>query len=194
MKTLATCVARGGVRSIVITIGIVAIGASVTRAQDYFVDQRNDGFTPGTYYSIPLNEPIGQEFTPSLDHVDVVDLYISAQVQTLIQLLIHEGTIHGDVIGGATTDVVWPTAPPARFEFASSVELVPGELYVIEVQADSQCFLGVAPAQTDPYSGGDLIIVGHVYNGFDAWFREGVWDVSSAQMSTWGAIKALYER
>jgi len=194
VKPLATHVARRGVRSIVIPIGIVVMGALATRAQDYFVDQRNDGFTPGTYYSIPLNQPIGQEFTPSLDHVDVVDLYVSAQVQTLIQLLIHEGTIYGDVIGGATTEVVWPAAPPARFEFASSVELVPGELYVMEVQAASQCFLGVAPGPTDPYPGGDLIIVGHVYSGFDAWFREGVWDVSAAQTSTWGAIKALYER
>ena len=59
--------------ALAVALALLASGASA-----YTVDQRNDSAATGGYHSIPNYTPIGQEFRPDLDHVDVAELYVKA--------------------------------------------------------------------------------------------------------------------
>ena len=176
-----------------IIVAVALLLAVPAVAQYSCLDQANDGFTPMSYLGIWVGDPIGQEFTPSLDHVDVVELYISGGSEGELEVLVHVDTIYGDVIGGATTPVGAGCHSIVMFVFEDTVELVPGERYVIEVRAShGMLSLGVNAVPPAPYPGGRLIYSGNPVAALDAWFREGVWGSTPAKATTWSAIKSLY--
>jgi hypothetical protein len=200
-------IARSGV---LLAAAALVFLASLASAQDFVVDQAADNFAPGVYYGIWSHTPLGQEFTPSLDHVDVVELRIHATTCTLFQVLIREDTIQGEILGSATKILDWPNAPVERFEFDEPVPLVPGQRYVIEVRDLSGADGSLGIRWTKPYSGGRLICHGVPWNSWDAWFREGVWvfppvltaanpwfrdgvgAFTPVEATTWGAIKSMF--
>jgi hypothetical protein len=157
-------------------VAVALLLAVPALAQDVYWDQVNDGFTPMSFLGIWYCDPIGQEFTPSLDHVDVVELYICGVYAGELEVRVHVDTIYGDVIGSATTPVGGGCFSEVMFVFEDGVQLVPGDRYVIEVRAsDGQFCVCVNHEPPAPYLGGVLILMGEPAPDLDAWFREGVW-------------------
>ena len=175
------------IAAVVLLLAVPALG------QYSCCDQANDGCVPYAGLGIWHCDPIGQEFTPSLDHVDVVELYIFGVYEGELEVRVHVDTITGDVIGSATTHVGWNCESIVIFQFEDSVELVPGDRYVIEVRAsDGQFALGIAYDPPAAYPGGALILYGEPQENLDAWFREGVWGSTPVLATTWSRIKDLY--
>jgi hypothetical protein len=168
--------------------------------QDYIIDQSFEGGL-GLSYSIPMHDPLGQEITPALDHVDVVEFctddmdYGPPSPPPSLLVEIRDDSISGPLLG--TSDVVCPEdgfAGVTRFTFGFSVPLVPGQRYVLRLRQVSgqnwgMQFDGFA---IDRYLGGRLIVYGQPRERQDTWFREGVWPVSAAASSTWSRIKLLF--
>jgi hypothetical protein len=184
---------------VVCTLSFGAVTAGAT--DDYTVDQSNDGGPADAWYNIEQGYPIGQEFTPALDHLDVVELWTADEYSEPsegadLYVTIHHATISAPSV--ATSPVVHVPdgfQGPTRFEFPLSVPLVPGELYVIQVhQADGfPWYLGNDWDQGDSYSGGRWVYMGTPVESVDTWFREGAFVVSTpVGDSSWGRIKALY--
>lgn len=100
-------------------------------AHPFIVDQHNDGFVPPFYQNIQLLGPMGQEFTPSLAFLDVVELHTADLVSNdggaALQLNIRALTIFGAILG---TSLVVPLADGffgvTHFDFPVPVPLVPG--------------------------------------------------------------------
>ena len=166
--------------------------ATAAAAQEFVIDQANDGFMPSLYYGIYLHTPIGQEFRPSFDHVDVVELRIDSSVDTLFQVNIRDDLIAGDIIGSATATAEVCSNSIVRFEFDAPVPVIPQGRYVIQVLdlVGGSAALGLATS--DQYPGGRFICEGEPVEAWDAWFREGVWASTPTQALTWGAIKSMY--
>ena len=193
MESSAIRVLRCAARDALIAACVVLFFAVTVLAQDYQVDQANDGFTPISFLGIWYCDPIGQEFTPSLDHVDVVELYICGVYAGELEVRVHVDTIYGDVIGSATTPVGGGCFSEVMFVFEDGVQLVPGDRYVIEVRAsDGQFCVCVNHEPPAPYPGGVLILMGEPAPDLDAWFREGVWCSTPVEATTWSSIKSLY--
>ena len=166
-------------------------------AQEFIVDQANDEFAVMVCHGIVNGTPIGQEFTPLLDRVDVVELWIQPGLDSLFQVLIRDDTIDGEVLGAATTTVDAPdfSGSVARFEFPEPVSVVSGDRYVMQVLALQGFYgmLGVGVEDgTNVYPGGRYIRWGETHWTMDAWFREGVWALSGTQASTWSSVKSLF--
>jgi len=143
----------------------------------FTVDQSNEPAS-GAFFSIPLNSPIGQEFTPSQDSLDVVEMLTATpfpvpNVSLLVN--IRQGSIGGPVLGTSFT-VFMPDnfvgMTETEFDFPSSVALVPGLLYVMQIQLSSGVNWGVFGGGPT-YTGGRAIISGEPQSQTDLWFREG---------------------
>jgi hypothetical protein len=129
----------------------------------------------------------GQEFTPSLQGLDFVDvrLYGSA-VGNTFQIAIHEGIIAAPVLGLSDPAVSSGTFPnnEAHFTFSSTVPLVAGNLYVLEIiqgggnsgwgiEIPSSAVVNGQPVNMN-YPGGRLIYNGVPQDSKDLIFREGI--------------------
>jgi hypothetical protein len=177
-------------RSLLIICGFAA-GA---HGQGLLTDQslQPPPFTQGVSYHYDssigsLLPATGQEFTPSLQGLDFVDvnLFGSAPSNTF-QIAIHEGTITSPVLGLSDPVVSVGSFPnnQAHFVFSSTVPLITGNLYVLEIiQAGGYSGWGieipgsaVVNGQTIDmnYPGGRLIYNGVPQDNLDMIFREGV--------------------
>lgn len=152
------------------------------RAHPFTVDQVNDAFVPPLFDSIQLLSPIGQEFTPALSFLNVVELYTSDFARgngTGASLFVNLrlSTITG-AIAGTSSVLVLPDnfSGISHFDFPSIVSLVPGNLYVIEVIVASgdNWGLGSSGGPSSTYPGGNWIVQGVPGPNNDFWFREGV--------------------
>lgn len=159
--------------------GLLALAPAVW-AHPMHVDQHNDGFTPSLYESIQASGPMGQEFTPAMSSLDSVELHImdlslgGVGGGNLITK-IRAGTIAGALLG--TSEVL--SLPDgfkgvAHLDFASSVALTPGNLYVIEAIVQTGVWgIGSSGGPSPAYPGGRQIIEGAPTENNDLWFREG---------------------
>jgi len=119
------------------------------------IDQSNDNFTPGLFQNIELSSPIGQEFTPPLSQLDVVELFTtdsSGGAAASLRVNIRSGTIAGTIL------------------------LVPSALQVIELVhvAGSAWHVGSSGGPNSTYSGGIQILQGAPRTNNELWFREGL--------------------
>jgi len=74
---------------------------------------------------------LGQEFKPTLDSLNFVDLFhVSSPVRATANFMvnIHEGAITGTLLGGSSLLTLGPELAPARFSFSDPVALIPGQL------------------------------------------------------------------
>lgn len=147
------------------------------------VDQKNDG--PGTFgggFAIsPTGQPLGQEFTPKVNNLIGVDIWltqISAGTRditvTIWQGSINTGTSLGSSTRTITSDLSGiPGITDFHFDFVPTIPLIPRELYTMQVEdPDTTGFIfGLSPVGgTNPYRGGDAITFG-TPETFDFAFR-----------------------
>lgn len=156
------------------------IAPATAGAHPFIVDQQNDGFVPPLFQSIQVLGPIGQEFTPTLASLDVVELFTADLasnngIGASLQLNIRALTIFGAIVG---TSFVVPH-PDAffgvtHFDFPAPVPLVPG-IFVMEiiVVGGDSWGVGSSGGPVSTYPGGDQIIQGVNFPDNDLWFREG---------------------
>ncbi len=131
----------------------------------------------------------GQEFTPSLQGLDFVDINLSNPVATntgTFEIAIHEGSITAPVLGLSEPVIRSQGYPQSdtHFTFPSTVSLVPGDIYVLEILqlAGNSGWNIEIPAsavvngQTIDmnYPGGRLIYSGVPQDSQDMIFQEGI--------------------
>lgn len=123
--------------------------------------------------------PLGQEFTPSLSALDVVELVTRDGDQMIggganLYVNIRGDTITGSILGTSST-VTLPNGfyGVTQFDFASLVSLTPANRYVIEVVASGDDWR-VENKEMDPYPGGRVIYQGAPQSAWDLRFREGL--------------------
>ena len=89
-----------------------------------------------------------------------------------IQVLIREGTISGPVVG-SSRQVTFYGSGIQRFDFPSTVPLIPGQTYVMHLfhEAPTDYLVGADPTMS--YLNGQMIRSGVPFDGYDLWFREG---------------------
>jgi hypothetical protein len=114
-----------------------------------------------------------QEFTPTLDALDVVEIFIGPRnPDTVAVVNIRIGSITGPIIGTSLPTGPVPGSPIVHFDFPSRVPLVPGDLYVYEVSTLSGGFSFCTGPNT--YPGGRAIVFGVPRPDVDSFFRLGV--------------------
>jgi hypothetical protein len=147
--------------------------------------------------------PTGQEFIPSLNCIDFVDVTLfsvqSAQPGTF-QIAIHDSTIGGPVLGLSTPTVRTNATSDhtAHFTFENKVPLTPGATYVLEIiQTAGDTGWAVELPNTAAingtnanlaYAGGRLINAGAPQNTNDLAFREGIFARLDFQFTQTNAI------
>jgi hypothetical protein len=158
--------------------------AIAARGQGLLIDQANTPVPPsfGFRYwalSYPGAAPIGQEFVPSFESLDFVDLmlYGGGGIST--------GTFAVSVHADNITAPILATSLPAtrddglervtHFEFGATVPLTAGKLYVIELSQLAVDSREWAVADTGGgYDSGRMLWGGSPpIQGGDLWFREG---------------------
>jgi len=156
--------------------------------------------------SASQNLPIGQGFTPTLNSLSFVDLYLGDAGSDIgpgasFQVVIHSGSITGTVLGTSNTVFVpdntnlgvglYADFIVTRFTFAAPVSLVPNSLDVIEFMQlppivtgndNFAAYGGPLPGST--YPGGQGIVNGSPETGFDFAFDEGIFTSSVPEPSS----------
>ena len=165
-------------------------------AQGVLIDQslQPPAIIPGESYHYDasvatLIAETGQEFTPSLNGLDFVDVKLLSQFGTnsgtgTFQIAIHQGTIAAPVLGLSGLVSISTSGNSTQFTFSSTVPLTPGDTYVLEVlQLAGNSGWGVevpgsavVNGQTIDmnYPGGRLIYGGVPQATEDMIFQEGV--------------------
>ena len=158
---------------------LFAVFPSIASAHSFTIDQFNDPASPLAAF---INQPpLGQEFTPTLASLNVVELMIMDSLPTdgvgsSVTVNIRSGSIAGPLLGSST--LVLPNAygggtfALTHFDFLAPVPLVPGNLFLIDLVATGGGFT-VAVNPSDTYAGGRFISNGNIVSNFDMVFREG---------------------
>jgi hypothetical protein len=166
-------------------LAVFAITAESTHGQ--FIDQKND-VAPQQNYNISFYDPIGQEFVPLFNRVNLVQMRVGDAGSDIgpgsdLRVSIRENTIGGAVLG-VSNNTFMPDgfAGYLNFSFPSSVNLTPRGKYVIEVQKltdvpGTGSFMLTA-FNGDSYAPGSAVRSGVVMPTSDFLFREGVTDLS----------------
>ncbi|MGI8997376.1 MAG: hypothetical protein ACR2GW_11980 [Pyrinomonadaceae bacterium] len=150
------------VRVVSIATLFFCLSATSVLADPIIIDQRNDDFTPQGGFGFAAG-PLGQEFTPTLSGLNVVEILIGLNIPNSVGgVNIRIGSISGAIIGTSNLTTVDPNLPPGfsvlRFNFASVVPLVPENIYVIELFLVSGGY-GPVFSDTDTYARGRAIAI-----------------------------------
>jgi len=149
---------------------------------DFIVDQSQTSVD--VLVNLGFSGLTGQGFTPALPSLDVVEVFFDGPDGTFppdipgeFSVGIHQGGITGPVIGtsSAITLLSGIFREVVRFDFPTSVPLVPGNLSAIEINrlSDPGLPFFFGGIQADTYPGGTAIINGQSRPDFDLFFREG---------------------
>ena len=135
--------------------------------------------------------PIGQEFIPTENFLDIVQLYLNDQtngdgVGISAFIRIRQGTIDGPIVGTSNSVFFRDPGPDSfsplflsEFTFVPALPLTPGQVYVIEVVNTSEGDIGIFGNGfgIDGYPAGNAYFEGELFKGegapFDLWFRTG---------------------
>lgn len=129
--------------------------------------------------NIQGSQPMGQSFTPSLDGVGFIRLYISDNffdgIGTTIFVNLRAGSITGAVLS-STSPVSLPDRfhGPTNFFFALQVPVTPGTTYYLEPVVQSGQDFGTGYDGRYGYTGGTAFFNGNADPSSDLWFREGI--------------------
>jgi hypothetical protein len=149
---------------------------------EFIVDQSQTSFN--VLVNLRFSGVTGQEFTAALPSLDVVELLFDGPDGTFPPDIPGEFSV--SIQGGGMTGAVVATSfsvtlltgifrEVVRFDFPTSVPLVPGDLYGIEINrlSDPGLPFFFAAIDADTYPGGRAIIDGQSRPDFDLFFREG---------------------
>jgi hypothetical protein len=165
--------------AILALIGVENIASALSRMSLQLVlDQAYDPGTAGLSQSIPGMSPMGQEFTPSISTLAQVDVDIveAGGASGSIIMNVREGTIDGQVIATGSEGIAAGFSGWVIFDIPD-VGVIPGEVYVIELQAETPTpFSPMWPSNefpwvNDPYPGGVAITSGQPSPNNDYHFR-----------------------
>jgi len=128
---------------------------------------------------IQANQPVGQSFTPSLDGVGFVRLYVTDNffdgIGTTIFVNLRFGSITGAVLGAT-----FPLSVPDRFHgvtnffFSTTLPVIPGNTYYFQPVVQSGQDFGVGYDSRFLYPGGNAFFHGAGDTFYDLWFQEGI--------------------
>ena len=187
------------IANVLVLLAVLLIAAIPVHADEYVWDQTNDVMDPlpepMSSHNVIMFSPVGQEFVPNLEYLDVVQLWLSdrnhgtAGPANFI-VNIRQGTIGGPIIGTSeTTTLPGGHHGVATFVF-ETVPLVPQSLYVMElVQLTSSNWMVSGLSGWSTYPLGRRILVGVPYENADLWFREGIGGAVPVRAVTWGEVK-----
>ena len=156
--------------------------STVCKVTTFFqVDQMyNPSGSPGSWHNILSYTPVGQEFVPSLNALDIVQLRVGSAYSpnhptAEFIVNIRSGTITGPIAGTSDTlALAVPFDDIATFVF-DRIWLTAGETYVIELKQLSGWNWLIGHDSVSPfYYSGRLILDGNPWNNNDAWFRTGM--------------------
>jgi hypothetical protein len=182
----------------IVGVLLLVLLAWTMRAKAYVWDQVYDCQFPTLREYILDSSPVGQEFVPDLDYLEVVQLWVHDAdprpgSDGVFRVRIHSGSITGPLIG-TSYDVTIPDnrSRVATFLF-DTVPLVPQSLYVIELIQAVGGQRWMVWSCEGGYPRGCNIMAGVRLTSLDLWFREGVQEASAVQPLSWGRIKSLYQ-
>jgi hypothetical protein len=163
---------------LVILLGHCAVGALAQGTLVYDQQSSLGGTYEGTT-NIQSAQLIGQSFTPSLDAVGFIQLYLigvnpgnNANAVVYVNLL--SGSITGQNIGqSAPVTVTIGTEAAVNFLFSSPVTVSPGTTYYLQPVVQSGESL-ISESFLYSYSGGSAIFNGVPDPGYQLYFREGI--------------------
>jgi hypothetical protein len=152
------------------------------------VDQSNSNFTPPLFQNVRMFSPFGQEFTPSIAGLDVVELWFEdfgspgsnpppPPYPIQLRVNIRKANISGAIVGtSGTAELPQRFDGPVAFTFSSLVKLHPGDLYVIEVvlATGPDAGGGSSGGPDSTYLDGNQILLGVQQSNNDLWFKEGL--------------------
>jgi hypothetical protein len=185
--------------------GLILLACAATRsaAHPFQIDQGSDGSPFGGFgIDATTGNTIGQEFTPTFNALDVVEIGLGPRDPNSfgLKVNIRAGSLAGPIVGTSLQAVVQgaPPAPPVfHFDFASPVPLVPGNLYVIQpILVQPTAPVGFSFLDPPPYAGGRAIIHGVIRDDVDMIFRTGltVPEPSALMLCAIGAALLLRRR
>ena len=118
-------------------------------------------------------QPIGQSFTPMLNTVGFIRIYLvgGAFGGGTFTINLRSDSITGNVIG-STTPVAASGSGPVNFVFDAPVAVTPGLTYFFQPVVQSGGGWGAFLAGYN-YPGGTAFVNGSALPGSDFWFREG---------------------
>jgi hypothetical protein len=128
-------------------------------------------------FDIQFWQPLGQSFTPSLDRVGFIRMYLgrgSFNQGAAIFLNLRTDSITGAVLA-STSPVTLPVGfiGTVDFFFTNEVPLTPGITYYFQPKIQSGGPFSVS-GDTFRYPGGNAFLQGIASRGDDLWFREGI--------------------
>lgn len=122
------------------------------------LDQKQETFT-GLLYQILSNDPLGQEFQPTLNTLEAVEVYIDTMNQggdDTITLTIRHGSVTGTVLATAAQSLTQGFSGWVYFTLGS-VRVTVNSIYVIRLSATKNTF-GWGLADGNPYPRGMAIV------------------------------------
>jgi hypothetical protein len=149
--------------------------------------------------TIQTSQPIGQSFTPSLDSMNFIRLYLGDRAFNSIGATVYINLRSNSITGPmfASTDPVFmPDGFVGRtnFYFPNLVSVTAGTTYYFQPVVASGDTWGILHDTQYNYSGGMTFALGQAAPSFDLWFREGIFipEPSSALLLFTGAIFLVY--
>lgn len=125
------------------------------------------GYAPG-------QQPLGQSFTPLLDSVGFIRLYIQGGGGTAsFHVVLHNDSITGSVLGTSAT-TSFSTGSFVDFLFQTPVSVTPGTMYFFQPVLETATGGWTVNASFYNYAGGSAFANGLADSSKDLWFREGV--------------------
>lgn len=138
------------------------------------VDQSNVGSSRLRQNAVEY-EPIGQEFAPTFESLDAVELDLDVyrgEPQAAVE--IRSDTVDGALLGTSRVQELALGTYTQVFVFADPVSLVPGERYVLRVVPLVGDFLVGSDGGPGLYESGRQILAGVPQPDNDLWFRTGL--------------------
>lgn len=123
-------------------------------------------------------QPLGQSFTPSLNAIGFIRLYLSSGGTAgsgTFNINLRSDSVTGALLG--TSDSVTLPAQTVGFVdflFHTPVSVTPGNTYFFQPQQTSGTGWATDGSSLYNYSGGNGFVDGATLPQFDLWFREGV--------------------
>lgn len=163
-------------------LSIVALAFGVYGQESYVFDQQSGDESSITETSASLgNGPqVSQSFTPALASVDFVDLKLMQGnpgdgLESYVDVRLRADSPYGAILGWTPlTRLSDGFYGYARFRFSTTVAVVPGSIYFLEVSlgpGQGASWMGDYGLQ---YAGGAAYTGVTPWVGNDFWFREGI--------------------
>ena len=168
---------------------------AICSAQEYVLDQWNDGPVPTLFWNLQAMGPVFQQFTPSQEQIEFAEFWIDRQndgPETRLSVTVWNFDRTANV-GSASSIAVPPFFEgPVRVTFSPAIHLVPGRPYLLELRSEGTPQLSVGVVQNSPYLRGYVLRGEIIYGELDLWFREGTLDFTPVIDASWGSIKQTY--